>query len=563
MEHTLWQSLSQDKLLTWLETITAHHRIKGGPELETLLERLACTLDRVDNLSVTLHRFASSTCYGTWRAPRNWRLGNAQAELLLPNGSLPVITGQEKYFGICDYSMPPKAPLDIVADTNQPMQNKAILVRDASRLDMMRLVHKHKAAGILIAPSGKTPPDARKWHRLPLTGHERDIPFALSLTRDQGDLIAANTGSLQIQLDLDAGFCPGCLPVLQLTTPSHPVKEYIVVTAHICHPKPCANDNASGCAAVLELACRYADILAKKPSTRGIIFLLVPEVLGTQAWLLSDAAKGLHITNGLNLDMVACNMENCDTRLHIVRPPFFMHSLMPWLAKHYLTQSAEFTGKHLPVNMRAFSIGSDHHALVFPGADIPSISLGCWPDPYYHTNKDTIDRLSLDVLQQVTWTAGMVLSHLLYDRSRELAHILPQLPSSAQERRWLYQDSAGYPAPWRAALKPKPGPLPTWPRHPKDTLTPKRLYQGPISRKAVFERSQGKAVSQLERLSSSDAFLMLNNISVAEMLLNGKNSIHDIITTLVQNGLTDNPQALQEQLLLTLDQLVSWDFIAF
>src|SRR4029077_16171693 len=61
----------------------------------------------------------------------------------------------------------------------------------------------------------------------------------------------------------------------------------VLVTGHLCHPQPGANDNASGAAAVLETGRILASLAARGElggSWRTVRFLWMPEFTGTYAW---------------------------------------------------------------------------------------------------------------------------------------------------------------------------------------------------------------------------------------------------------------------------------------
>jgi aminopeptidase-like protein len=98
--------------------------------------------------------------------------------------------------------------------------------------------------------------------------------------------------------------------------------EEVVVVAHLCHPQWSANDNASGAATVLEVARTLQGLISEgrldKPH-RGIRFLLVPEISGTQAYLASNEDQIPRMIAGLNLDMVGENQDLCGGRRPVSR----------------------------------------------------------------------------------------------------------------------------------------------------------------------------------------------------------------------------------------------------
>src|SRR5262249_20071661 len=88
----------------------------------------------------------------------------------------------------------------------------------------------------------------------------------------------------------------------------------VLVTAHLCHPQPGANDNASGAAASLEVARVLAALAAGgewSEPRRSVRFLWMPEFTGTYAWqaLRPEAVRAT--IAAVNLDMVGEAQADC------------------------------------------------------------------------------------------------------------------------------------------------------------------------------------------------------------------------------------------------------------
>ena len=84
-------------------------------------------------------------------------------------------------------------------------------------------------------------------------------------------------------------------------------KQEVIIVAHLCHPFPGANDNASGAAGLLELARALKHLIDKNkitPPKKTIRFLWVPEFNGTVPWMKYHEAKMKNVLGCLNLDMI-------------------------------------------------------------------------------------------------------------------------------------------------------------------------------------------------------------------------------------------------------------------
>lgn len=207
---------------------------------------------------------------------------------------------------------------------------------------------------------------------------------------------------------IDASYYPGALEVVSAVLPGQ-TKEEILVTAHLCHPTTSSNDNASGVAACIEglyAIKRAVEAGSIVPLRRTIRLLLLPEMTGTVAYLQGIGADKASIAAAINLDMVGGRQDPgygplVLTCLPRSTPSFTEYAAM--LALEYACQgySSFNPAVKLPAVSWAlsdFSGGSDHYILSDPTVGIPCTMLGQWPDKFYHTSGDTMERLSEDTL---------------------------------------------------------------------------------------------------------------------------------------------------------------------
>jgi hypothetical protein len=177
----------------------------------------------------------------------------------------------------------------------------------------------------------------------------------------------------------------------------------VLIVSHLCHPRPSANDNASGVAANLESARVLAALAAggALPEPRASIrFLWIPELTGTYAWMgaVPDRAAGL--IAALNLDMVGEDQEACGSTFLLESPPCFAGSFAEELLAHVRFPAqdwiASYSGPgHYGLARMAevpYGGGSDHAVFADPAIGVPCPMLIQWPDRYYHSSYDTPDR---------------------------------------------------------------------------------------------------------------------------------------------------------------------------
>jgi hypothetical protein len=210
-----------------------------------------------------------------------------------------------------------------------------------------------------------------------------------------------------------AGKHPGSYDVVTATIPGAEPNlrnEEIAFSCHLDHQHPGANDNASGCVAILEVARTFSKLIAEskipRPS-RSIRFIWPPEVEGTITLLNARPEIASRIKAVIHMDMVG---GDPDTKaiFHVTRGPASLPSFVNDVAEHFgefvNDQSAKFAGgatvpypmfapkggkEALLAEMADFSMGSDHEVYTDSSFGIPAIYLNDWPDRYIHTNLDS------------------------------------------------------------------------------------------------------------------------------------------------------------------------------
>ena len=210
-------------------------------------------------------------------------------------------------------------------------------------------------------------------------------------------------------------------------------EESVLVCAHLCHPCASANDNASGVAGAMTLMSAIHAAVEEgqlPPLKKTIRMILVPEFTGTYNYLNDGRDTSLY-TAGINLDMIGAKQEDTTGPITVTCLPFAMPSFEGDLATLLLQELKQETNSRedlLLQNVRTdavpFGLGSDHFILSDPQVGIPSIMLGQWPDKYYHTSADTIERLDMNVLKFSTLLAAVYVYTLCDLHKRDARLIL-------------------------------------------------------------------------------------------------------------------------------------------
>lgn len=253
----------------------------------------------------------------------------------------------------------------------------------------------------------------------------RDIPrvrFGFSVSKRQGNYLRnllKDGKKVVLWARVDAELFPSSLDLLTgvIRGSSRPEEE-VILMAHLCHPKPSANDNASGCACLLEVARTLCALIRsgkmQRPA-RTIRFMWMPETNGSVAYLSSHPDSGSRLVAGINLDMVGEDQELCRSTLNVDSTPDSLPSYLNDFVYSVLEQCVREYDKHTHFGqistfrfaLSRFSGGSDHTEFNEAGIGIPCVMLLQWPDKFYHTSMDTIDKVSEDSMRKVGWSTAV------------------------------------------------------------------------------------------------------------------------------------------------------------
>ena len=200
--------------------------------------------------------------------------------------------------------------------------------------------------------------------------------------------------------------------------------QEIAFTCHLDHPKPGANDNASGCATILEVGRTLQKLIGgnklARPA-RTIRFIWGPEVEGTVTLLNARPDFARRIKAVVHMDMVGGGPQT-QAVFHVTRGPAslpsFIHDVAWRFARWVNTQSYQFAatgsadfpmlassgGKEpLRADDSPFSMGSDHEVYQDSSFAIPAVYLNDWPDRYIHTTLDTAANIDSTKLGRVAF----------------------------------------------------------------------------------------------------------------------------------------------------------------
>ena len=300
------------------------------------------------------------------------------------------------------------------------VKGKIVLVSASPGAAQELAVGKFGAAGIVsYAQNQKTAwwgedENLIRWGHLETFSEHKKFAFMVSLKTARGFRERLARGEkITLHAVVKAGQHPGNYEVVTATIPGSDPKlkdEEIAFSCHLDHQRPGANDNASGCVTILEVARMLNKLIGEgklaRPA-RTIRFIFPPEIEGTLALLNGKPEFAKRIKAAIHMDMVGGGPAT-KAVFHVTRGPMslpsFVHDVAWAFAEWVNEESYKFaaTGKAkypmvapeggkepLRAEYSAYTMGSDHDVYQDSSFGIPAIYLNDWPDRYIHTNFDT------------------------------------------------------------------------------------------------------------------------------------------------------------------------------
>jgi aminopeptidase YwaD len=204
----------------------------------------------------------------------------------------------------------------------------------------------------------------------------------------------------------------------------------IIFSAHLFEGfvKMGGNDDISGCATLVETARTLKTLIDEgrlaRPK-RTIRFIIGPEFSGTGPWVKANKALMEKTLCNINLDMVGLLLSKSQSFMCLIRTtygnPHYINDVMENYYRYVGEGNREriqLRSNFYPVPQRIvaptgadepfyYSIethygSSDHEVFNDWGVQVPGIMMIDWPDRWYHTSGDHVDKTDPTELKRVT-----------------------------------------------------------------------------------------------------------------------------------------------------------------
>ena len=422
----------------WVAKISQFSRIQGSKGYHEIVEIIKNELSRIGYNEIEHFKSPADGKNNAWGyvAAYQWEIESGELWITEP-----------ERIKLCDYNeiqtsiVTHSKSCDIIAEVvdigkgdkkedyeSKDIDGKLILISSPT-YKFHSYIESSGALGVIYYPDLKRTGDQldKRIYNSFFTTHDRldKAKFGFSISYKQAIYLKEllEKGPVNVHAKINAKFMNGNLEVIttSIRGTEYPEQEIIVI-AHLCHPFPGANDNASGAAGLLELARAMKYLLDEKvleQPKRTIRFVWVPEFNGTAPWMKYHKNKINNVLACLNLDMIGEHRLKIGYPLEVNLAPHSTPSILNDIASLYIKKIADhpkgiaINGTKVPMSYRitSFEGGSDHVLFADSYFGIPSLMFG-HKDPYYHSSMDTVEYCDSTELKRVIGM-GISISHIL------------------------------------------------------------------------------------------------------------------------------------------------------
>lgn len=193
--------------------------------------------------------------------------------------------------------------------------------------------------------------------------------------------------TVRFEAKVDTKFYDGTLPVVEAFIPGE-LKEELFFTGHLFEQG--ANDNASGCATMMEIA----RVFSKTKPKRGLRFLFTSELYGTIPYSYENLDVLKNVIAGINIDSTA-EVGRRSKKMDIIQNPNTNPSYVNVLIEEFIKAS----GKADQFEFQPFLL--DDNMVTDPQINIPCFLIGVCSFNW-HTSNDTLDIIDWDLFNLTT-----------------------------------------------------------------------------------------------------------------------------------------------------------------
>ena len=464
-----------------VEFFALHHRMRASQPFHAVTEYIVAELRRAgfDTAEVLTFPADGKTMFGTQKSRPAWDAEFAELwELEQRDGewmrrarlaswdAMPLSLAQDSESGEAITDL-----VDVGAGTEEQdyagkaVGGKLVLVSSQPEAVQSLAIERFGAAGIVSYAQNQKTAWWREDENLVRWGHLSSFaeskPFAFMVSLKQARAFQARLAAgdvVRLEAKVRAGRHAGEYEIATATIPgSDPqlAQQEVAFSCHMDHPRPGANDNASGCATILEVARAYAELISEGKLARPlrtIRFMWPPEIEGSTILLNARPDLARRIVAVVHMDMVGGGPET-KAVFHVTRSPAslpnFVNDVAETFAEFVNAQSEAYAAgrdasyplvapgggrEALLAQAKEFDAGSDHVVYTDSSFRIPTIYLNDWPDRYIHTTGDVPSNIDPTKLERAGFIGAASAWYIANLSARDMPDLLALLERKSLER---------------------------------------------------------------------------------------------------------------------------------
>ncbi|MHA1707516.1 MAG: DUF4910 domain-containing protein [Candidatus Heimdallarchaeaceae archaeon] len=437
--------LSGERTKRTVSSLSQHHRIQASKEFLRTINYMKSQLEDLGDDEAIIHEYIADGTkrWFDWNAPLSWDIEDGELTLIEPYKK-NLCRFSEVPESICTHSKSTDSILEVVYiregakldKIDKSLTEGKIILYSGRPREIIEELSELGVAGIIVYPSEQRAKGYLEMIQYvgfwPNAENVDKSTYGFSISRNQAfELIKLleKGEKVKVHAKIKANLYKGKIHVLSTAIKgTKKPEEEIVLIAHICHPEPSANDNASGSALLLEIYRVLKQLIktqAIETPERTIRFLWVPEFHGTIPWILEKIKKeDFKPIHCINLDMVGEHPARVGYPFTFsktsISTPSFLNDLISdniELIKDDFSM-IEQNGWPFPWNSRIqpYSGGSDQILFTDEPLRIPAVMFG-HSDTFHHTNLDTIDKVDSTTLKRVGILTTLTIIQCSYHES--------------------------------------------------------------------------------------------------------------------------------------------------
>lgn len=422
----LHEVLSGEMAKEYTINIARYHRIQGSrgyrQAAEYVLKKLRQGGLSESDAYIESYESNGRKQYQLWQSPSGWDMEKAEIRMIEPYNER-IIGFPEVPMSLITYSNPGDVTAELVwvgsgtSDddyTGKDVRGKFVLATGYGGEVHRHAVLKYGAEAVICYLDdyrAKEYPDMLAYTGMwPKTEELENVTFGFNLTNRQGEKLRGllESGQKVVMRGWAKGI--GLEPYFMDAVVAHirgseKPDEEVVFVGHLDHPAESANDNGSGCGAMIDMVLGMKELInsgrIERPK-RSFRFLWIAEFFGMMAYVdkhteLVGPELGGGFLAAMNLDMVGEHLELIHTNMNFTRTPGSLPSVLNDVVENMARMVDRMNirtprGSLSRYNFRVtpYSGGSDHN--IFIDRKIPAMMIG-HGDYTHHTSEDTGDKV--------------------------------------------------------------------------------------------------------------------------------------------------------------------------